>query len=122
MVALSVEALYWLPYCSTCQKAEAWLKEQGLEIKSTTDMKATPLSMEQIKQLAAQVGGVEALFSKRSMKYRAWGLHEKTLSDEDMLGYMQQEYTFIKRPVVVLSNGKTVCGFSVKQYELALKG
>lgn len=116
----TVETLYWLPHCSTCVKAQDFLLEKGVAIAATHDMKADRLSRDVIEQLAAKVGGVEALFSKRSMKYRAWGLHEQTLSETDMLDNMEKEYTFIKRPVVVFDDGRAICGFSVKQYEALL--
>jgi arsenate reductase (glutaredoxin) len=112
-----VETLYWLPHCSTCQKAEAYLLERGVVIKNYIDIKTEALSAETVLKLAQGVGGPEALFSKRAMKFRAWGLHEKDLSEQDMLGYMVQEYTFMKRPIIVTDFGKTLCGFSSKQYQ-----
>lgn len=117
MPALQIETMYWLPYCSTCVKAEQHLLNKGASIARTVNLKETPLSRETLQALADGLGGVEALFSKRAMKYRAWGLHEKTLSDEDMLRYMSEEYTFIKRPVIVTATGKTLAGFSAKQYD-----
>lgn len=116
-----VETLYWLPYCSTCVKAEAFLLEQGVRILKHVNIKEEPLSRAVVEKLAQAVGGPEALFSKRAMKYRSMGLHEQTLTDEDYLRYMVEEYTFIKRPVLVFQDGPTLCGFSKKNYETALK-
>jgi arsenate reductase len=130
MASLEIERMYWLPYCSTCTKAEQHLLSKGTVIHRYINVKETPVSREELLELAEGVGGVENLFSKRAMKYRAWGLHEKTLSDDDMLKYMQEEYTFIKRPVIVaqaspandkMAKGKKVlAGFSAKQYDLLL--
>lgn len=114
---LVVETMYWLPYCSTCVKADQYLQEKGIEVKKHVDMKADRLSMETIQALVAGIGGAEALFSKRAMKYRALGLDKKELTPQEMLGYMHEEYTFIKRPVLLLSNGKVLAGFSKKQYD-----
>ena len=116
MPALDIERMYWLPYCSTCVKAERHLLDKGVSIGRYINLKETRLSLEELHALVTGLGSVEALFSKRAMKYRAWGLHEKQLTDEEMLGYMQEEYTFIKRPVIVASTGKILAGFSVKQY------
>jgi len=113
--------LYWMPTCSTCQKAKAFLEQHDVDVVSTHDMKETPLDKATIAKLADKVGGVEALFSKRAMKYRQWGLNEKELSDNEMLDYMAQDYTFIKRPVIVFSNGEVTCGFSSKKLEATLK-
>jgi arsenate reductase len=116
MPFLKIETLYWLPYCSTCQKAEQALLAAGHTIGHYVNIKEEPVARDTLQQLADGLGSVEALFSKRAMKYRSMGLHEKTLSDEDMLGYMAQEYTFIKRPVLVTDSGKILAGFSAKQY------
>jgi len=113
---ISVDTLYWLPYCSTCQKAEQFLQDKGVSIAKTVDIKETPVSLETLKQLSAAMGGVENLFSKRAMKYRSMGLDKMTLSDDDMLRYMSEEYTFIKRPVLLTDTGKVLAGFSAKQY------
>jgi arsenate reductase (glutaredoxin) len=113
---LLIETLYWLPYCSTCQKADQFLQQKGHAPKAYVDIKAEPLAIETIRQLCEAVGGPIHLFSKRAMKYRSMGLDKLTLSDEDMIRYMNEEYTFIKRPVLVASNGIVLAGFSAKQY------
>ncbi|HEY9688124.1 MAG TPA: arsenate reductase family protein [Coleofasciculaceae cyanobacterium] len=113
-----IERMYWLPYCSTCVKAEQFLLDKGAKVQKHINVKEEPVSRAELEELSHALGGVENLFSKRAMKYRAWGLHEKTLNDEDMLKYMQEEYTFIKRPVIVTSDGKVLSGFSAKQYAL----
>ena len=115
---LVIEKMYWLPYCSTCVKAEQFLLGKGAFVREQVNLKETPVSREELLMLCNALGGVENLFSKRAMKYRAWGLHEKTLSEDDMLQYMQEEYTFIKRPVIVTADGQVLAGFSAKQYGL----
>lgn len=122
MASLIVEQFYWLPYCSTCVKAEQYLLGKGATINQYVNLKEERIDKAILETLCNAMGGVDALFSKRAMKYRAWGLHEKTLSDEEMLQYMQDEYTFIKRPVLrVATEGSkppvVLAGFSAKQYD-----
>jgi len=121
MPGLTVERVYWLPYCSTCVKADQYLKDKGASIARYINVKEEKVSREELQELCQALGGVDKLFSKRAMKYRAWGLNEKELSDEDMLNYMQEEYTFIKRPVVVTQKGQVLAGFSAKQYDALFK-
>ncbi len=116
----TISTMFWLPHCSTCQKADAFLKEKGATISQYVDVKTQQVNPEIIAKLAEGVGGVDKLFSKRALKYRAMGLHERELSDTEMLELMHQEYTFIKRPVIVTQSGKTLAGFSKKQYEALL--
>jgi arsenate reductase (glutaredoxin) len=108
--------VYWLPHCSTCQKAVALLEERGVPIRSFRDLKAEPLSRAEVEELGRKVGGAEALFSKRAMKYRKMGLHEQQLSDDDLLRLMTEEYTFVTRPVIVRGERATA-GFAQKRVE-----
>ena len=62
------------------------------------------------------LGGAENLFSRRSIKYRELGLRDKTLSEAEMLDLIVSDYTFLKRPILVL-NGKAVAGFFEKEYD-----
>jgi arsenate reductase (glutaredoxin) len=121
MMMAKCAQLYWMASCSTCQKAKALLEAHGVTLTLLHDMKASPLPKDTIEQLAKAVGGVEALFSKRAIKYRQLGLNEKTLTDAEMLGYMAEEYTFIKRPVILFDSGESFAGFAPKQLEAFLK-
>ena len=38
------------------------------------------------------------------MKFRSMGLNEMTLSEADYKKYLLEEYTFLKRPFIVLEN------------------
>jgi len=108
--------VYWLPYCTTCQKAVAHLQERGASIRSYRNLKEQPLSEDDVRALAKKVGGVEKLFSKRAMKYRQMGLHEQQLSEDDLVRLMAEEYTFVTRPVIVRGDRATA-GFSAKRVD-----
>lgn len=108
--------LYGLPHFTTCQKAVAYLEDLGVEIENFHDVKENQLSRKEVDKLVELVGGAEKLFSKRAMKYRSMGLNEMELSDEDLVNYMVEEYTFIRRPVLVLDN-TALAGFSKKKYD-----
>jgi arsenate reductase (glutaredoxin) len=108
--------VYWLPYCTTCQKAVEHLRGKGVRVERFRDLKAAPLSPEEVRDVAAKVGGVDALFSRRAMKYRQMGLHERELSEDEMVKLMSEEYTFITRPVIV-RDGRATAGFSQKRID-----
>jgi arsenate reductase len=112
---VSVE-VYWLPYCTTCQKAVAYLEEKGVPIRSYRNLKDEPLSEAEVRDLAAKVGGGDKLFSKRAMKYRQMGLHEREVGEDEMVRLMAQEYTFVTRPVIVRGDRATA-GFSAKRVD-----
>ena len=51
-----------------------------------------------------KAGSYEALFSRRAMKYRAMGLHEQDLTEEDYRKLILEEYTFLQRPVIFVGD------------------
>ncbi|HSU17156.1 arsenate reductase family protein [Longimicrobium sp.] len=108
--------VYWLPYCTTCQKAAAYLEQKGVSIRGYRNLKEEPLSEDEVRALAAKVGGVEKLFSKRAMKYRQMGLHEREVAEDEMVRLMAQEYTFVTRPVIA-RGGRATAGFSAKRLD-----
>ncbi|HZS45890.1 MAG TPA: arsenate reductase family protein [Blastocatellia bacterium] len=107
---------YWLPNCTTCQKAKSYLDGKGTKVGRIRDIKSDPLSRAEVEDLAGLVGGPENLFSRRAIKYRELGLANQNLSNQDLLRLMSEEYTFIKRPVIVRGN-KAVAGFNAKQVD-----
>ena len=92
--------IYHLSTCNTCQRI---IKElyHGKDF-SMQDIKSEPITPLQLESLKASVGSFEALFSRRARKFRSMGLHEKSLSEEDYRDLILREYTFLKRPVIVI--------------------
>lgn len=72
--------------------------------------KITAAQLEEMKELA---GSYEALFSRRSMKYKALGLKDKTLTENDYKNYILEEYTFLLRPTFII-DGEIFIGNSKK--------
>lgn len=83
------------------------------------DIKFEKISPGQLTEMRKMAGSYEALFSRRAMKYKELGLKDKKLSEEDYRNYILNEYTFLKRPVVII-NDKIFIGSEKKNVE-ALK-
>jgi arsenate reductase len=94
--------IYHLSTCSTCQRI---LKEipklKRFELKDIKTEPITPAQLDEMKKLA---GSYEALFSRVALKYRSLGLNTMKLTEKDYRKYILQEYTFLKRPVMVIGN------------------
>ncbi len=91
--------VYHLSNCGTCKRIIKDL-EIGDEFVYQ-NIKAEPITEQQIEQMKDLAGSYEALFSRRAMKYRSLGLAEKDLSENDYRNYILEEYTFLKRPVII---------------------
>lgn len=92
--------IYHLSSCTTCQRI---LKDWNLSGKEVLqDIKNEKITEEQLDEMAGLAGGYEPLFSRVALKYRSMGLNEKTLRETDYRKYILQEYTFLKRPVLII--------------------
>ena len=113
-----MKKIYHLGNCTTCQAIikEAKIDKKDFEMQDIKFEKITPAQIEEMKKMA---GSYEALFSRRAMKYKELGLKDKKLSEEDYRNYILNEYTFLKRPVVII-NDKIFIGSEKKNVE-ALK-
>ena len=68
------------------------------------DIKTEKITEKQLDEMKKMAGSYEALFSRRAMKYKEWGLKDKQLTEKDYRQYILDEYTFLKRPVVIINN------------------
>lgn len=96
-----MKKIYHLSTCSTCKRIleEIGAKENGFVLQDIKTEKITPAQLEEMHKLA---GSYEALFSRRSQKYRPMGLHERELTEKDYHDLILQEYSFLKRPVAIV--------------------
>lgn len=107
--------IYHLSTCSTCQRilAETDAVAKGCALQDIKTEKITPAQLDEMKRMA---GSYEALFSRRALKYKEWGLKDKDLTEEDYRDLILQEYTFLKRPVAI-SGGRVFVGSDKKTVE-----
>lgn len=106
-------------HLSSCNTNQRILKE--LELDSDVelqDIKKENIDPETLDFIKEKVGSYEALFSKRAMKYRSMGLNEMELTEKDFRKYMLEEYTFLKRPFIILDDAVFV-GNAKKTVEAA---
>ena len=83
------------------------------------DIKFEKITPDQLDEIKKMIGSYEALFSRRALKYKELGLKDKKLEERDFRKYILDEYTFLKRPVVII-NDKIFAGSEKKTVE-ALK-
>lgn len=108
--------IYHLATCNTCQRI---IKELApSEEVALREIKSEPITQEELEEMHALAGSYESLFSRRAMKYRSMGLNEMELSEADYKKYILEEYTFLKRPVI-LANGQIFIGNAKKVVQAA---
>ena len=94
--------IYYLNTCSTCQRIIQELG--GLKGFEFQNIKERNIEAGTIDKIAKKVGSYEALFSRRAMKYKSLGLNERQLKEKDYRTWILDEYTFLKRPVILIDD------------------
>lgn len=119
-----MKKIYHPGNCTTCQ---AIIKEINIETLRQTedekfimqDIKLEKITPAQLDEMEKMAGSYEILFSRRAMKYKELRLKDKKLEEKDYRKFILDEYTFLKRPVVILDD-KIFVGSEKKTIE-ALK-
>ena len=113
-----MKKIYHLGNCTTSQAIikDTQIDRKGFQLQDIKFEKITPAQLEEMRKMA---GSYESLFSRRAMKYKELGLKDKKLEEKDYRDFILEEYTFLKRPVVII-NDKIFVGSEKKTVE-ALK-
>ncbi len=111
-----MKKIYHLATCSTCQRILKELKPSKDFILQ--DIKTEAITAKQLEEMKKMAGSYEALFSRIALKYRSMGLNEMELDEKDYKKYILEEYTFLKRPVIIIGS-EIFIGNSKKVIEAA---
>jgi arsenate reductase (glutaredoxin) len=90
-------------HLSSCSTSRAIIKENKLDKKGfeMQDIKTEKITAAQLDEMKKMAGSYEALFSRRALKYKSLGLKDMNLTEKDYRKYILEEYTFLKRPVII---------------------
>ena len=113
-----MKKIYYLKTCTTCVRIIKTLKLSKEFILQ--DIKENPIGANDLDRLKNMTGSYEALFSKRAKLYKEMRLKDKVLGPKDFRFHILQQYTFLKRPIIVLNervfvgNNKSVIRAAIK--------
>lgn len=108
------------PKCTTCKKAEKWLKENGIAYESRHIKENNPTAEELKKWIAASGLPVRKFFNTSGVLYKEMGLKDKLggMTEEEMLELLASDGMLVKRPLLI--GERTVCvGFKETEWEKA---
>ena len=88
---------------------------EGYELQ---DIKTVPITVDQLDALFEKTQSYEVLFSRRAKKYKQMDLKNQTLTERDYRRLILDEYTFLKRPVI-LDGSKVLVGNTLKRVDIA---
>lgn len=110
------------PKCTTCKKAEKWLKENGVDYE-VRDIKNENPTYEELKQWQETSGlDIKKFFNTSGMIYREMNLKDRlpSMGLEEKLQLLATDGMLVKRPILVIGD-KVLTGFKETEWEKAVK-
>ena len=110
------------PKCTTCQKAKAWLAEQGIAA-DVRDIKLDNPSEEELRRWHALSGlPLKKFFNTSGLQYRALELTKKlpTMTEDEQFALLATDGMLVKRPLLV-SEDFVLTGFKQADWEARVK-
>ena len=109
------------PKCTTCQKAEKWLKEHHISY-SARNIKEDKPSADELKTWYGRSGKpLKSFFNTSGLVYKSLGLKERLseMSEEEQLTLLATDGMLVKRPLLV-SDENVLVGFREAEWEKLL--
>lgn len=109
------------PACSTCQKAQKWLRSQGLTPTVRHIVDEAPTAEELTRWLSMSGLPISKLFNTSGLVYRALALKDKlpTMSEAEQIALLASNGKLIKRPILI-SASVVLVGFKPDEWTKAL--
>lgn len=106
--------VYGLKKCTTCQKAVAWLDENGLK-HSFSDVKESPLDSTQVTKWSTALGGWEKMINRAGYTWRGLSATDtENLTEKKAVALALRNPSLIRRPLIEHADGSVTVGFSEK--------
>ena len=109
------------PKCTTCQKAEKWLKEHNIAYTLKHIKEENP-TKEELKEWYEKSGlDIKKFFNTSGMLYKEMQLKDKLpdMTLEEKLDLLATDGMLVKRPIII-ANGKIFTGFKEAEWETIL--
>jgi arsenate reductase (glutaredoxin) len=90
--------IYHLSTCDTCRKILAEINTEGADM---INIREEMIDKETLQWLHKKVGSYEGLFNKRAQKLKDMTPNQKPSKETDYKRLILQDYTFLKRPVII---------------------
>lgn len=106
------------PKCSTCQRAQKWLDENGVQY-TLRDIKTDNPSYEELAEWHERSAlPLKKLFNTSGLLYKSMGLKDKlpAMSEDEMLRLLASDGMLVKRPLLI-SDSFVLVGFKQAEWE-----
>lgn len=110
------------PKCGTCQKAEKWLKANGIEYAYRPIKENNP-TVEELKGWLKQSGQpISKFFNISGLLYKEQNMKDKVkiLPENDLVDILASNGMMVKRPIL-LTGERVLIGFKEDEWQSLLK-
>ncbi len=101
-----MKKIYHLKTCDTnnriLKQIKASISKEKYNAFIFQEIKTQPITVAQLEEMYNFTKSYESLFSKRAKKYKLY--KEQTLTEQDFKQLILDEYTFLKRPVIIIDD------------------
>ena len=110
------------PKCTTCQKAQKWLAENGIGFEIRDIKQNNPTAQEIAQWYAASGLELKKFFNTSGLLYKSMELKTKLpqMSEAQQIELLATDGMLVKRPIVV-ADGVVLVGFKEKEWAEKLK-
>ena len=105
--------------CSTCRKAEKWLKSKDFEFQLIDIVKEPPLVKYLNLALEQYSDDKKRIFNTRGKAFKNLAPDIDRLSKEEIIHLLLSDGKLIKRPFLIYEGKKVILGF--KEFEYAIQ-
>ncbi len=109
------------PKCTTCQKARAWLDENGVDY-TFRDIKEENPTLDEIKKWHKASGlPLKKFFNTSGLLYKSMSLKNKlpSMTEEEQYRLLASDGMLVKRPILIDDNA-VLTGFKKEDWEKIL--
>ena len=109
------------PKCTTCQRAQKWLDENGVNYEFR-DIKVDNPSLQELREWYAKSGlSIKRFFNTSGLLYKSLGLKDKLpqMSEDEALELLATDGMLVKRPLVICETAVLV-GFKEAEWNTIL--
>lgn len=109
--------IYLSPSCASCRKVKAWFNEEKIPYKEINILKEK-LNEEDLKEmLEKSLDGTDEIISTRSKIFKEQNIDVDKMSVKELLNFIQQNPTILKRPIIV-DDSKIQVGYNSDEIEI----
>ena len=111
------------PKCTTCKKAKKWLDDHGLQYTDRHIKEENPTA-DELKTWHAKSGlPLKRFFNTSGVLYKEMHLKDKLpeMSEEEQFQLLATDGMLVKRPILLLDDGRVLVGFKEREWQAALE-